>query len=53
MTSNIHAAYVHLNWSWVEHVLFSVEEQPVQTVTLLSNRLATAVHTMSILFFLS
>ena len=31
MTNNIYAAYVHLNWSRVEHVLFSVEEQPVQT----------------------
>jgi hypothetical protein len=35
----------------VEHVLFSVKEQPVQTETLLSNRLATAIHTMSIHFF--
>jgi len=52
MTNNIYAAYVHLKWSRVEHVLVSVEEQPLQTETLLSTRLATAVRTMSILFFL-
>jgi hypothetical protein len=33
-------------WSMVGHVMFSVKEQSLQ-----SNRLATAVHTMSILFF--
>jgi len=51
MTNNVYAAYVHLNWSRVEHVLFSVKEQPIQTETLLSNRLAMAVHTCPYFFF--